>query len=312
MRASGWSTLSVAGIVVGVATKFLVDGWKETSGDEWRKISEPKPVKNFHAAKYFRLLDNCEYEELAAGGEIQHGTLGEQSMTVQARTYGRMFGINREQIINDDLGAFTDIPRRLGRAAGMKFRRIFWAAYLADDGFWDAANGNVLTGAGTALAVDGAALQAALTAFRAMRTSAADGRKLIGGKPAVIMVPPELEIVARKLLTSTGIVAGGASSIDTQPDGNPFQNLAELVVADWLSDSDLAGYSPAKWYLLRSPGLAPAMLVAFLNGMQTPTVESTEADFNQLGIQVRGYHDFGVARGEPLCGLQMEGLPAEG
>jgi hypothetical protein len=51
------------------------------------------------------------------------------------------------------------------------------------------------------------------------------------------------------------------------------------------------------------------MLVAFLNGKQAPTVETTQADFNQLGIGVRGYHDFGVGRGEPLCGLQVAGTP---
>src|SRR5262249_51768774 len=146
-------------------------------------------------------------------GEITHGTLGEQSMTVKADTYARMYAITREDIINDDLGALTDIPRRLGRAAGMKFRRVYWTAFLASDSFFDSSNGNVQTGAGTALDVDGTALQEALKAFRAMRTSDADGRKLIGGAPAVLMVPPALEIVARRLLTSTGIVAGGSSDI---------------------------------------------------------------------------------------------------
>jgi hypothetical protein len=52
------------------------------------------------------------------------------------------------------------------------------------------------------------------------------------------------------------------------------------------------------------------MLVAFLNGNQSPTVEQADADFNTLGIQMRGYHDFGVGRGEPLCGVQVAGTPA--
>jgi hypothetical protein len=38
-----------------------------------------------------------------------------------------------------------------------------------------------------------------------------------------------------------------------------------------------------------------------------PTVESADADFNTLGIQMRGYHDFGVAKQEPRGGVKMKG-----
>ena len=84
-------------------------------------------------------------------------------MTAKASTYGRMYAITREAIINDDLGALTDVPRRLGRAAGMKFRRVFWQAFiLSSDNFWHSNNGNVVTGSGTALTSAGTALQTAL------------------------------------------------------------------------------------------------------------------------------------------------------
>jgi hypothetical protein len=306
MHAQGFSTLSLPGILSNISNKFLLDGWVETAGDEWKKISDIKPVKNFKSNTFYRLLESAEYEQVGPAGEIKHGTLGEQSMTVQASTYGKMYAITRQDIVNDDLGSLTDIPRRLGRAAGMKFRRVFWQAFLAADGFFHSNNGNVVTGSGTALTTSGTALQTAVGVFRAMRTSAADGEKLIGGKPAIIMVPPALEIVARQLLNSNGIIATGDTDT-TMMNGNPYQGFAELVVADWLSDTDLTGYSAAKWYLLRSPNLAPAMLVAFLNGQESPTVETADADFNTLGIQMRGYHDFGVGRGEPLCGVQVAG-----
>lgn len=310
MHAAGFSTYSLPGILSNTANKFLLDGWQETSGDEWGKVSEKKPVKDFKTATFYRMLEAAEYELVGPGGEIKHGSLGEQSMSVKADTYGKMYAITRNDIINDDLGALSDIPRRLGRAAGMKFRRIFWQAFiLSSDNFWHSNNGNVVTGAGTALTTAGTALQTALTAFRAMRTSAADGEKLIGGKPATIMVPPALELVARTLLTSSGIVATGDTDA-TMMSGNPYQGLAELVVCDWLSDTDLTDNSAAKWYLLRSPSIAPAMIVAFLNGNESPTIESASADFNTLGIQMRGYHDFGVGRGEPLCGVQVAGTPA--
>jgi len=44
--------------------------------------------------------------------------------------------------------------------------------------------------------------------------------------------------------------------------------------------------------------------VVFLNGKQMPTVEQADADFKQLGIQFRGYHDFGVALQEPRAAVK--------
>ncbi len=159
-----------------------------------------------------------------------------------------------------------------------------------------------MTGSGTALDVLGVGLTAGLKAFRAQKSSTADGSNIIGGRPAVLLAPPALEVNARRLLTSSGIVSGTDGMI---PSGNPFVNLAQLAIEDRIAASE--GGSDSVWYLLRAPSFAPAMLVAALNGRVEPTVETTDADFNVLGISMRGYSDVGASRGETLCGLQMAG-----
>ena len=47
--------------------------------------------------------------------------------------------------------------------------------------------------------------------------------------------------------------------------------------------------------------------VALLNGQESPTIETAEADFNTLGIQMRGYHDFGCALQDPKAGVRSKG-----
>jgi hypothetical protein len=47
--------------------------------------------------------------------------------------------------------------------------------------------------------------------------------------------------------------------------------------------------------------------VAFINGQEAPTIETADADFNVLGVQMRGYHDFGVALQDPRGGVRMKG-----
>ncbi|HEX6985677.1 MAG TPA: hypothetical protein VF170_09880, partial [Planctomycetaceae bacterium] len=67
------------------------------------------------------------------------------------------------------------------------------------------------------------------------------------------------------------------------------------------------GYSALAWYLLADPSDMPVIEVAFLNGRDTPIVESADADFNTLGVQFRGYHDFGVSLQEYRGGVRMKG-----
>jgi hypothetical protein len=58
---------------------------------------------------------------------------------------------------------------------------------------------------------------------------------------------------------------------------------------------------------LADPNDLPVIEVAFLNGQESPTIESAEADFSVLGIQLRGYHDFGVAQQDSRGGVKSKG-----
>jgi hypothetical protein len=63
--------------------------------------------------------------------------------------------------------------------------------------------------------------------------------------------------------------------------------------------------SATTWWLVANPADLPTMEVAFLNGQRQPTVEQAEADFDTLGIQVRGYFDFGVSKGDKRAAYRM-------
>jgi len=87
--------------------------------------------------------------------------------------------------------------------------------------------------------------------------------------------------------------------------GNIYYNRFRPVVQWRLSNSSFTGYSTTAWYLFGR--MLRPMWAAFLNGNESPTVESAEADFNTLGIQFRGYHDFGAGQNEYLAGIKSKG-----
>jgi len=300
IEAAGPSSLSLPGILSNVANKELLAGYQEED-QVWREIATIKSVSDFKAVTSYRLLDNFEYEEVGQNGQIKHGTLGEESYTRQARTYAKMFSLSRTDIINDDLGAFDDLRTRLGRGASQKFNRIFWSTFVNNGSFFTAERTNYISGANTTLLTDGVGLGLAVRQMRKMTSPSADGQKRIGAgvTPKLLLVPPELEAAAEMLYKATNLASVKAS------DANIYANKYRPVVAWQLSDPDYTGSSSTAWYLL-SDVIRP-MVVSFLNGVQAPTVESADADFDTLGVLFRGYHDFGCDLAEYLCGVKSKG-----
>lgn len=306
LRAS-FSTLSLPGILQNLANKELLVGYEEED-QTWREISVVKSVSDFKTVTSYRMLDDMEYEELPKHGEIKHGTVGEESYTRQVRTYAKMFMLDRVDIINDDLSAFDELRNKVGAAAARALNRVFWSTFMNNSSFFTSGRGNYISGADTALDVDGTGLQKGITAFRKLRSPAADGKKrIVGGRPEILLVPPELEFIAQRLYQSTTVNTGGSSTKETVPNANIHAGKYRPVVSDWLSDPDFTGNSATAWYLFRAPRNLAPIVVSFLGGQQNPTVDMAEADFNQLGVQFRGYHDFGVDLAEYLAGIKSKG-----
>jgi hypothetical protein len=301
---AAFSTTSLPGILSNVANKELLAGYEsDIQLMLWKQIADVKSVSDFKTVTSYRMLDSLEYEQLGAGGKIKHGSLGEESYTRAASTYAKMSSLTRVDIINDDLGALDDLRKRLGMGAAQKLSNVFWQTFLtATSTLFTTARGNYISGSTTNLGTDGVGLQLGLNDFKTMRSSAADGAKRIGGQPKILLVPTELSVIAEQFYKNQNLGSG-----TTVADANIHANKYEPIEVPWLSDSEFTGYSTTAWYLLRDPAMYATMVVSFLDGIEQPTVESAEADFDTLGVDFRGYHDFGVDQAEYVGGLMSKG-----
>jgi hypothetical protein len=211
-----------------------------------------------------------------------------------------MFGISRQDIINDDLSALTDIPRRIGRGGALKLNDIFWATFMANSSFFTSGRNNYISGATTTL--DTVGMTAALKAFRDQVD--ADGKPL-GLQPAILLVPNALEVAAKQLMVASEVRDTTANKVSTT--ANVFAGQYRPFTSSYLGNANYTGNSALAWYLLANPMDAATMEVAFLNGQESPTVETAQADMNVLGIQLRGYHDFGCALADYRAGVKSKG-----
>jgi HK97 family phage prohead protease len=300
----GTSTISLPNILSNVANKFLLQSFNAVESG-WREFSSIRSVRDFKQNKSIALTGGFTYEKVGPAGELKHATIGEVAYTNQADTYGKMFAISRQDIINDDLGALTEIPMKLGRGAALKLNLAFWTAFLAtgSPAFFSTAHANVVTGAGSALTFAG--LDAANQKFK--KQTDPDGNPL-ALTPKYLVVPTELETTADVLMTSMIVNTGGSSTKDQVPNANIWKNKFQVVVSSYLSNANLTNNSATAWYLVADPADLPMMSVAFLNGRETPIVESADADFNTLGIQMRGYHDWGTAQQEYRAAVRAAGV----
>lgn len=301
LRAAAASTLSLPEIFSNVANKELLQGFMEED-QAWREIAVVRSVPDFKTMTSYRMLDDFTYEELPPDGVIKHGQVGEETFTRKADTYAKMFALTRTDIINDDMGAFDDLRARLGRGAARTFNNLFWAKFINNSSFFTAGRGNYITGATTTLLIDFVGLQLAIDAFDTMRSTAVPPNargKRIGGTPDILLVPPELDAVAARIFATVAPTKA--------TDVNIYSGKYRPVKVTQLSDSTFTGYSATAWYLLRPKEILASMVVSFLNGVAQPTVESAEASFNRLGVEFRGYHDFGCDQAEWLCGVKSKG-----
>jgi hypothetical protein len=286
--AAAWATHSISGILSSTVNKFLLAGFNGVEGS-WRSISAVRSVNDFKALTSYRLNGGMKFEKVANGGELKNAGVSDESRTISADTYGIMTSVTRTDLINDDLGALTAVPQRIGRGGALKLNDVFWASFQDDSAFFTTGRGNKKNTAG---ALSLANLKAIATMFRKLKDP--DGNP-VAVEPRVLLVPADIELAAAEIMGSSLLVGGSSAA----PDRNVLAGRYQVVSTSYLSSAE-------DYYLLASPADLPVMEVAFLNGVQSPIVETAEADFNTLGVQMRGYFDFGVAKAEYLAGVKAD------
>ncbi len=288
---AGFSSTVFTGLLGNAANKIMQAAYNAVPSVS-RIVAKKLSANDFKTHTGYRLTGDTLFEEVGDGGEIKLGTLGEESYSYTVDTYGKRMGLTRKDIVNDDLGAFTEIPRMLGRGAALKLEDLFWTLVLANTGsFFSAGNGNYIDGATTALSTAG--LDQASQALEEQED--ADGNPiLVNG--SYLVVPPILKGTAQRLYKSTTMKG------DTdEPDQNIYAGLYSPLSTAYLKSA------PLEWYLLGNPADIACFGIAFLNGNEMPVIEAVSPGANYLGTAWRGYHDFGVCQIDKRGGVKSKG-----
>ena len=294
---AAFSMDEISGILSNIGNKQLLASYQAVES-VWRSIAAIGSVNDFKTVTSYRLLDDAKFEKVGNDGRLKHAQFTEESFTNRAETHGKILSLTRQDIINDDLGALATRSAKIGRGAALQMNEVFWKEFLSNSTFFTTARKNYFSGVNTTL--QSSSLQTAEQMFMDLTDP---GGNPLGLMPSILLVSTGNSVPARELFQSTNIVSGAAGKT---PSTNVFAGRYRPEVSAYLGNTALGGSSTA-WYLLANPSDLATMQVVFLNGQETPVIEEAEADFDTLGIAMRGYFDFGVAKQEWRAGVMSKG-----
>ncbi len=260
------------------AHKSMLKGYSETE-EVFSGFTSTSNLSDFKIHTRVNMSEFGSLDEIPEGGEYKHGSIGEYKEQIKLLTYGKKFSITRQAIINDDLSAFTEIPRKMGRAAKRKIGDLVFSVLtenqvMADGNPLFYASHNNIAAKGVALSV--ASLSAARTQMRMQKD--ASGNANLNIRPSLLIIPAALEDTARLLMTSETDPAQTNSRVP-----NLMRNSLEIIV-----DARLDSHSPTAWYLAASPSMYDVIEVGYLDGNSNPYLEQQEGwDVDGVEFKVR-------------------------
>ncbi|MCW2483315.1 ClpP-like prohead protease/major capsid protein fusion protein, partial [Candidatus Symbiopectobacterium sp. NZEC135] len=247
-------------ILLDVSAKALLQGWGEAEETftQWTKRGQ---LADFKTAHRVGLGGFPSLRQVREGAEYKYVTTSDRGEPIALATYGEIFSISRQAIINDDLNQLTDVPMKLGRAAKATVGDLVYAILtsnpkLSDDkALFHADHNNLSTGGISVSSLD--------AARQLMRKQKAPGTGEKGEKgrtlnirPAFMLVPVAQETLASQTIKSASVKGADVNSGII----NPIQNFAEIIAEARLDDA-----SAKAWYLTSAQG-TDTIEVAYLDG----------------------------------------------
>lgn len=281
-------TSDFGNILIDTAAVSVLAGWDEApeTFDQWTRRGR---LSDFRVAKRVGMGAFPSLREVRPGAEYQYITTGDRGETISLATYGELFSITRQAIINDDLDLLSSIPYNMGLAARGTIGDLVYAVLTTNakmsDGkaLFDATRKNLFTGVNSALSIE--AMIAAKNAMALQKSQVEGGKaRTLNIRPAFLLCPVALEDKAKQLIRSASVPGADVNAgVD-----NPIRNFAEVIAEPRLDDDNAKS-----WYLAAAQG-RDTIEVSYLDGVDKPYMEQQEG-FTVDGVATKVRIDAGVA-----------------
>ena len=265
-------------ILIDVAHKSLLKGW-ETAAENFDQFTSRGTLTDFRAAKRVGLGDFGHLPQVGEGEEYTYGTIGDEGASVALATYGQLFSITRQAILNDDMHLLTKIPEKMGQAARATIAKLVFALLTgnakAQDGkaLFNASHKNTITNA----ALDLANIDKGIQLMNGFVNARGEPLAI---EPEFMLMPTSMYTRGLQLIKSASVEGADANSGII----NPLRDIVTPVKSARLQAAD-----EKSWYLINKE----AIEVSYLDGIDTPYMEQQNG-FTVDGVSTKVRIDAGV------------------
>ena len=296
---SGYHTTSdFVAVLADVANKTLRQAYEEAP----RTFT---PIARRVTASDFRNVNRTQIGEMpnlllvTEHGEYKRVTMSDAKESYALKTYGAVFAVTRQVLINDDLDAFTRMPQKFGASAARTESNIVWGVVTANAAMGDgtalfhANHGNLIASGSGAPSVT--TIGAARAKMRIQ--TGLDGSTFINVEPRYLVVPAALETVAEQFLAGNFYPATTTTIVPER-----MRASLTLVVEPRLDAASLTA-----WYLFASPGDIDTLEYAYLAGEEGVSI-TTRNGFDIDGLEIKASLDFGAKAIDHRGMLRSDGV----
>ncbi|MGE3596645.1 MAG: ClpP-like prohead protease/major capsid protein fusion protein [Dehalococcoidia bacterium] len=254
----------------------------------WSRFCKIGSVSDFRAHPRYRVGSLGNLDTVGENAEYTNKEIPDgEKASITARTKGNIINVSRQMIVNDDLGAFTDLAAQLGRAANRTVEADVYAMLALNSGMGPTmADSVALFASGHAnVTADGAMSVTILDGARSLMASQMDisGNDYLDIRPAVLVCP-----------TASGGLARVLNSAEYDPSTANKLHMPNMVRGLFREVVDTPRLSGTRFYCFADPSEAPVFEVAFLDGVQEPYLE-LQNGFDVDGGRYKVRLDYGVA-----------------
>ena len=285
----GTAAGDLTNVLAANVNKALGMGYDEAP-ETWRRWTGRDSAPDFKAASRpvlsaFSDLDNV------GDGEYEYGALSDKAESFTLQRFGKLFSIGRTAILNDDLAALGRLPRMMGRAAARKVGDSVYSVLTANAAMGEDSVALFHTATHGNLATSGAISVATLNAGRLAMGTQTDvsGDHTIQVPPRYLLTPLAIQGTGEAILAAAH---NPATASGVEPVPGYIGNL------DQVAEARLDAASATAWYLVADPAAFDTVLVAFLDGIETPMIEEHDAGPTRDGVIYKVRHEFQAYAGD--------------
>lgn len=244
----------------------------------WSKFAATDVLRNFKLNNVVRGGDFPSLSEVEEGGEIQNGSFGEKQEQVQLKSWGRIVGLTRRALVNDDLGQLALVANDAGTSAARLENKLVFDVLKNNSAMSDGYNlfSSEHANLGTGAAISDTSIGEAFKLMRQQKTD--DGLDQLNLNPKFMIVGPESEALARKYLAQLN-----PASVS---DVNVWAGSLELIVDSEINSND--------YFFVADREMARAIMLYRLEGYESPRIE-TRVDFRSESVEIKCAHDAAAA-----------------